>query len=81
MRQKLRDIAAEYGRLAERMADPEVASKPSAFRESAKAHSELSPIVERFRVFERDEQRLDARPPVHELRRHQRSEAESDTCL
>ncbi len=58
MRQKLRDIAAEHGRLAERMADPEVASKPSTFREAAKAHSELSVIVERFRAFERDEQRL-----------------------
>jgi len=58
MRQKLRDIVAEHGRLAEHMADPEVASKPSAFRESAKAHSELSPIVARFRTFERDEQRL-----------------------
>ncbi len=58
MRQKLRDIAAEHGRLAERMADPEVASKPSAFREAAKAHSDLTPIVERMRVFERDEQRM-----------------------
>ncbi len=58
MRRKLQDIAAEHQRIGERMADPEVASKPALFREAARAHADLSATVARFRLFLRDETQL-----------------------
>jgi peptide chain release factor 1 len=58
MRRKLLDLVAEHERLGERMADPEVASKPQVFREAARSHAELSPTVARFRAYVRDEEHL-----------------------
>ncbi len=58
MRQKLLGIAEEHQRLADRMASPEVASDRNAYREAARKHAELSPLVDRFDSFQRDEAEL-----------------------
>jgi peptide chain release factor 1 len=47
--ERLESIEHEYQELGERMASPEVASDPQAYREAATRYSELEPIVQAYR--------------------------------
>jgi peptide chain release factor 1 len=46
---RLDGIEHEYTQLGDRMADPEVASDPQAYREAATRYAELEPIVQAYR--------------------------------
>ncbi len=46
---KLEEIEARFDELTREMADPSVTSDPKRYRKTAKAHSELEPIVQKFR--------------------------------
>jgi peptide chain release factor 1 len=47
--ERLEEMVREVGDLAERMAQPEVASDPDAMREIAKRHAELLPLADKYR--------------------------------
>ncbi len=55
---KLREIEKRYEDLSQQMADPAVLQDRKTFQRHAKAHADLQPIVEKFRVYQRltDEQ-------------------------
>jgi peptide chain release factor 1 len=59
MRDKLRAVAAEYERLSEMMAKPEVASDRGVYRKYARASAELADVVAAFRRYELQEKSLD----------------------
>ena len=48
---KLQEIEARYEALTARMGDPAVLQDPSAYQKAAKAHADLSPLVERYRAY------------------------------
>jgi peptide chain release factor 1 len=48
--ERLQSLESEYQQLGERMASPEVASDPQAYREAATRYAELEPIVEAYRA-------------------------------
>ena len=56
--ERLLAVEAEYHRLANEMAKPEVASDPHRYRQLAKAQAEIEEIVSCFRRYKEDEQRL-----------------------
>ncbi|HEY3382710.1 MAG TPA: peptide chain release factor 1 [Vicinamibacterales bacterium] len=49
---KLRSVEARYNDLMARLADPAVQADPAQYRTSAKALSEIEPLVEKFHEFE-----------------------------
>ena len=49
--QKLEEIEGRYQELNEQLARPETLADPSLYQKAAKAHSELAPIVEKYRVW------------------------------
>ncbi|MBI3933427.1 MAG: PCRF domain-containing protein, partial [Acidobacteria bacterium] len=46
---KLKEIEARYGELTEQLARPETLADPQQFHKIAKSHSELAPMVEKYR--------------------------------
>jgi peptide chain release factor 1 len=48
---KLQEIETRYEALTARMGDPAVLQDPSAYQKAAKAHADLSPLVERYRAY------------------------------
>ncbi|MGH7376643.1 MAG: peptide chain release factor 1, partial [Candidatus Methylomirabilales bacterium] len=48
---KLQEIEARYEALTARLGDPAVLQDPSAYQKAAKAHADLSPLVERYRAY------------------------------
>jgi len=58
MRQKLLEVSEEHDRLSALMATQEVASDPKAYRKHAQAQAQITGIVERFKLFQRDEEQL-----------------------
>src|ERR1041385_1165526 len=48
---KLRTVEARYDELTHQLADPEVVSDSKRYQKAAKAHSDLSEIVVKFREF------------------------------
>ncbi|MDK1022377.1 MAG: peptide chain release factor 1 [Candidatus Hydrogenedentes bacterium] len=58
MRQKLLEVCEEHDRLSALMATQEVASDPKIYRKHAQAQAEIAGIVERFKLFQRDEEQL-----------------------
>ncbi|MFO7976008.1 MAG: peptide chain release factor 1 [Candidatus Hydrogenedentota bacterium] len=59
MREKLRDVVAEYDRLSQQMASQEVASDYDSYLKCAKAQKRIQPLVECFKEFENEEDRLE----------------------
>ncbi len=59
MREKLRDVLAEYDRLSREMASQEIASDHDRYTKCAKAQKRIEPLVECFRKFEDEENRLE----------------------
>jgi peptide chain release factor 1 len=51
MFERLDQIEAKYDELTQALASPEVISDSSKFQKAAKAHSELAPVVEKYREF------------------------------
>lgn len=58
MREKLRDVVAEYDRLSQQMASQEVASDHDRYMKCAKAQKRIQPLVECFKRYEHEEDRL-----------------------
>ncbi len=59
MREKLRDVVAEYDRLSREMASQEVASDHDRYMKCAKAQKRIEPLVDCFRKYETEENRLE----------------------
>jgi len=59
MREKLRDVVAEYDRLSRDMASQEVASDPDRYMKCAKAQKHIEPLVDCFKKYENEENRLE----------------------
>ena len=49
--QKLKDIEARFDSLEAQMSDPAIAQDPSAYQRLAKESKEITPIVERYRLY------------------------------
>lgn len=63
---KLREVEQSYRDIEIKMSDPEVANNPREMQQLAKKHSELSPVVEAFRKYERVVQGVkDAKEMIH----------------
>ncbi len=58
-RERLREIEADFEKLSARMADPEVAGDPRAYREHATRYAELEPIVKALRELREVEAQLE----------------------
>lgn len=56
--ERLLAVQAEYERIANEMAKPDVATNPVRFRELAKGQAEIAEIVDCFRRYQLDEERL-----------------------
>src|SRR5574341_1900159 len=48
---RLDQLEARYEELTQALASPELVSDPARYQKSAKAHSDLTPVVERYREF------------------------------
>jgi peptide chain release factor 1 len=48
---RLDQLEAKYDELTQALASPEIASDQARYQKSAKAHSDLTPVVERYREF------------------------------
>ena len=59
MREKLRDVVAEYDRLSQEMASQEVASDHDRYMKCAKAQKRIERLVECFKKYEEEEDRLE----------------------
>lgn len=53
MFQKLADVEKRYEELTKKISDPDVISRQNEWREFMKEHSEIEPIVEKFREYKR----------------------------
>ena len=51
MFERLEQIEAKYEELNQALASPEIVSDSARYQKTAKAHSELSPIVEQYREY------------------------------
>ncbi len=58
LREKIRAIVDEYNRLNEKMASPEVACDPEAYRRLVKTQREMEDIVQAYQLFELKEKHL-----------------------
>ena len=73
MLEKLLDVEKKYEELTTRMMDPAVATDPNRYREVAKEHTALGPIVEAFREYKaavsgiKDAEELLSDPDMKEL--------------
>jgi peptide chain release factor 1 len=56
MHEKLLEVSRRYDELASMMMDPAVAMDPNKFRDTAKEHTSLTPLVETFREYQRVKQ-------------------------
>lgn len=56
---KLDEIESRFQALTEQMADPAVVGDPSLYRKTAKAHAELSEVVEKYREWKQARRNLD----------------------
>ena len=66
-RDRLEEAEARYNELTARMADPAVINEPEQYRKTAKAQSELTELVTKYRQWKRADQELaDARPMLDE---------------
>ena len=64
---KLDETEARFEALNGQMADPQIISDPDSYRKTAKAHSELSEVVAKYREWKRVKQDLEgARPMLQE---------------
>ncbi|MFP4499497.1 MAG: peptide chain release factor 1 [Candidatus Hydrogenedentota bacterium] len=86
MREKLAGICQEYDRLTAAMSTQEVAADPAVYREHAQRQAELHDIVQSFRCYEDEEQRLaeadrffqdEADPELRELAAEERAGIEA----
>ena len=59
MFQKLEDIEKKYIDLTEKISDPEVISRQNEWKVMMKEHSELEPIVEKYREYKKVEKNLE----------------------
>ncbi len=65
--EKLRNVEARYEELNLQLADPETVSDSKRYQKAAKAHSDLTSIVDKFREFKDLEQGVAAtRGMLHE---------------
>src|SRR5205809_2645279 len=51
MFERLNQIEARYEELTQALASPEIASDSSKYQKTAKAHSEVAPIAEKYREY------------------------------
>ena len=51
MFEKLDHIEAKYQELTDALASPEIVSDSAKYQKTAKAHSEVAPVVEKYREF------------------------------
>ena len=51
MFERLDQIEARYEELTQALASPDIMSDSAKFQKTAKAHSEISPMVERYREY------------------------------
>ena len=56
MLEKLKDVEKRYEMLTAQLSDPAIAVDPNAYRDVAKEHASLTPIMEKFREFLRVKQ-------------------------
>ena len=59
MLQKLEDVEKKYIDLTEKISDPEVISRQNEWKVMMKEHSELEPIVEKYREYKKVEKNLE----------------------
>ena len=53
MFEKLKDVAARYEQINEKLMDPTVVSDNNQYKTLMKEHKNLTPIVEKYREYER----------------------------
>ena len=58
MFQKLEDVEKIYEDLTEKISDPEVIAQNKEWQKMMKEHSDLTPIVEKYREFKKLEQSI-----------------------
>ena len=51
MFERLEQIESKYDELTQALASPEIVSDSSRYQKTAKAHSELQPVVEKYREY------------------------------
>lgn len=72
MLEKLRALEATYEEVSRELGDPEVVASRERYREAAKAHSELHPLIEKYREYRR------TRREIRDLREMVRAEADAE---
>jgi peptide chain release factor 1 len=78
-RDRLDEAQARYDELTARMADPSVINDPEQYRKTAKAQSELTELVTKYREFQRADRELgDARAMLNESDAELRQMAEME---
>lgn len=67
MFEQLKEVEERYEALAKKLGDPEIFGDPREYQRVAKAHSDLSEVVEKYREYERvHQQKLDTEDLLHE---------------
>ncbi|MDD5099701.1 MAG: peptide chain release factor 1 [Syntrophales bacterium] len=56
---RLKDIESRYRDLEQLLSDPAIVGKPGIYQKYAKEHSDLNPLVETFREYEKTRRRID----------------------
>ena len=59
MFQRLEDVEKRYDELTEKISDPEEIAKTSSWQKLMKEHSELTPIVEKYREYKKAEKTIE----------------------
>ena len=59
MFEKLKDVAARYEQINEKLMDPTVVSDNNQYKTLMKEHKNLTPIVEKYREYEKAEASLE----------------------
>jgi peptide chain release factor 1 len=78
-RERLNEAEARFQELTDKMADPVVINDPDLYRKAAKAHSELTELVSKYRDWKRVDQELrDARAMLEETDPDLREMAEAE---
>ena len=67
MFQKLEDVEKKYIDLTEKISDPEVISRQNEWKVMKKEHSELEPIVEKYREYKKVEKNLEEAKESYEF--------------
>lgn len=77
MFQKLEDVEKKYIDLTEKISDPEVISRQNEWKVMMKEHSELEPIVEKYREYKKVEKNLEeAKEMMNDLELKELAETE-----